>query len=162
MTWKQWKQFTYNGNYKWIDLLPRLVSEYNAQKHRTSVCNLSMLRDRDKFLTTVYNCVKLAASTRFKVGDLIRVSKFKTIFKKGYMSNWTTEVSRITNVQKTNLVTYLLEDYKKKLVTGGFYKYELHRVANLDVFCWKSVKQKEGWNLHKMVRIWQFAQFLDT
>jgi len=29
-----WKQFTHNGNYKWIDLLPCLVSKYNARKHR--------------------------------------------------------------------------------------------------------------------------------
>ena len=28
-----WKQFTSNGNYKWIDLLPCLVSKYNARKH---------------------------------------------------------------------------------------------------------------------------------
>jgi len=30
-----WKMFTLNGNYKWIDLLPHLVSNYNAWKHRT-------------------------------------------------------------------------------------------------------------------------------
>jgi len=30
-----WKMFTLNGNYKWIDELPRLVSDYNARKHRT-------------------------------------------------------------------------------------------------------------------------------
>ena len=29
------KQFTHNGNYQWIDILPRLVSNYNARKHRT-------------------------------------------------------------------------------------------------------------------------------
>jgi len=30
-----WKMFTLNGNYKWIDELPHLVSDYNARKHRT-------------------------------------------------------------------------------------------------------------------------------
>jgi len=30
-----WKMFTLNGNYKWIDELPRLVLDYNARKHRT-------------------------------------------------------------------------------------------------------------------------------
>jgi len=30
-----WKQFTHNVNYKWIDLLLHLVSQYNAQKYRT-------------------------------------------------------------------------------------------------------------------------------
>jgi len=29
-----WKMFTINGNYKWIDELPRLVSDCNAHKHR--------------------------------------------------------------------------------------------------------------------------------
>jgi len=31
----------------------------------------------DKLLTTVYNRVIIAAPARFKVGDLVRVSKFK-------------------------------------------------------------------------------------
>jgi len=30
-----WKMFTLHGNYKWIDALPRLVSDYNARKNRT-------------------------------------------------------------------------------------------------------------------------------
>ena len=29
-----WKQFTHNGNYKWIDLLSRFVSKYNASNYR--------------------------------------------------------------------------------------------------------------------------------
>jgi len=29
-----WKMFTLNENYKWIDLLPRFVSNYNARKHQ--------------------------------------------------------------------------------------------------------------------------------
>jgi len=30
-----WEMFTLNGNYKWIDELLHLVSDYNARKHRT-------------------------------------------------------------------------------------------------------------------------------
>ena len=30
-----WKMFMLNGNYKWVDELPHLVSDYNARKHRT-------------------------------------------------------------------------------------------------------------------------------
>ena len=43
-----WKMFTLNGNYKWIDELPRLVSDYNARKHRTIGQRNS--RDRRKTL----------------------------------------------------------------------------------------------------------------
>ena len=51
---------------------------------------------------------------------------------------------RIIKVQKTNLVTYLLEDYHGKSVAGGFYEYELHRVANLNVYLVEKVLHKKG------------------
>jgi len=58
----------------------------------------------DNLLNTVYSSVKAVVSPRFKMGDSVRISKFKTIFKKGYIirlyisSNWTTEVFRIVKV----------------------------------------------------------------
>jgi len=56
----------------------------------------------DKLLTTtVQSRIMIAAPARFKVGDLIRVSKLKTIFEKSYIPNWTTEVFRVTEMQKT-------------------------------------------------------------
>ena len=30
--------------------------------------------------------------SRFKVGDRVRISKFKNIFAKGYIPNWSTEI----------------------------------------------------------------------
>jgi transposase InsO family protein len=141
-----WKQFTLNGNYKWIDLLPRLLSEYNMRKHRTIGMRPIDVTptNAEKLLTTVYNHVKIVKPIRFKVGDSVRVSKFKTTFEKGYTPNWTTEVFRIIKVQKTNPVTYLLEDYRGKPVAGGFYEYELHRVANPDVYLVEKVLRKRG------------------
>jgi len=107
-----WKQFTLNGNYRWIDLLPHLVSEYNARKHRTIGMRLIDVTPAiaDRLLTVVYSRIKIAAPARFKVGDSVRVSKYKTLFEKGYTPNWTTEVFKIIKVQKTNPVTYLLEN----------------------------------------------------
>jgi len=83
-----WKQFTLNGNYRWIDLLPHLVSEYNARKHRTIGMRPIDVTPAiaDKLLTMVYSRIKIAAPARFKVGDSV-VSKFKIMFKKGYTPN---------------------------------------------------------------------------
>jgi len=64
------------------------------------------------------------------------------LFEKGYTPSWTTEVFKITKVQKTNAVTYLLEDSCGKPVIGGFYEYELHRVANPDVYLVEKVLRK--------------------
>ena len=91
---EMWKMFTLNGSYRWIDDLPRLVSDYNARTHRTIG-----MRPIDvtpaiakKLLSTVYSRIKIAAPAKFKVGDPVRVSKFKTIFEKGYTPNWSTEI----------------------------------------------------------------------
>ena len=84
-----WKLFTLNGNYKWIDSLPHLVSNYNARKHRTIGMRPIDVTPAivERLLATVYNHVKIAAPAKFKVGDPVRVSKFKTIFEKGYTPN---------------------------------------------------------------------------
>ena len=41
---------------------------------------------------------------------------------------------KIVKVQKTNPVIYLLEVYRGKSIAGEFYEYELHRVANPDIY----------------------------
>ncbi|XP_072766482.1 uncharacterized protein [Anoplolepis gracilipes] len=53
---------------------------------------------------------------------------------KSYTPNWSTEVFKIVKIQNTNPATYLLKDLRGNPVTGGFYKYELHNVANPDVY----------------------------
>jgi len=45
-----WKIFTLNGNYKWVNELPRLVSDYNARKYCSAVPIIYLLEDyRGKF-----------------------------------------------------------------------------------------------------------------
>ncbi|XP_020296359.1 uncharacterized protein LOC109861215 [Pseudomyrmex gracilis] len=141
-----WKQFTLNGSYKWIDILPRLLMEYNARKHRTIGMRPIDVTPAiaDKLLTTVYSNVKVAGPARFKVGDPVRVSKFKTLFDKVYTPNWTTEVFNISKIQTTYPVTYLLEDSRRQFVAEGFYEHELHRVANPEVYLVEKVLRKKG------------------
>ena len=141
-----WKMFTLNGNYKWVDELPRLVSDYNARKHRTIGMRPSDVTSAiaEKLLGTVYSAIKIAGPAKFKAGDSVRVSKYKTIFEKGYTPNWTTEVFTIVKVQRTNPVTYLLEDYRGNSVAGAFYEHELHRATHPDVYLVEKVLRRKG------------------
>ena len=141
-----WKLFTLNGTYRWTDGLPRLLVEYNARKYRTigmRPCDVTPAI-ADKLLATVYSNLKIAAPARFKLGEFVRVSKFKTIFDKGYTPNWTTEVFEIAKVQATNPATYLLVDSRRKPVAGGFYEHELQRVTDPDVYLVEKVLHKKG------------------
>jgi len=81
-----WKMFTLNGNYKWIDLLSHLVSNYNTRKHRTIGMRPVDVTPAvaERLLATVYSAIKIADPAKFKVGDSVRVSKYKTVFEKDY------------------------------------------------------------------------------
>ncbi|KMQ83554.1 hypothetical protein RF55_19700, partial [Lasius niger] len=134
-----------------IDVLSKYAwavpsKKYNARKHHTIGMKPIDVTPAiaDKLLNTVYSNVKIATPARFKVGDSVRVSKFKTIFDKGYTPNWTTEVFKIVKVQKTNPATYVLEDSRGNPIAGGFYEYELHHVANPDVYLMEKVIRKKG------------------
>ncbi|XP_018343025.1 PREDICTED: uncharacterized protein LOC108749032 [Trachymyrmex septentrionalis] len=120
-----WKMFTLDGNYKWVDELLRLVSEYNARKHRTIGMRPSDVTSAiaEKLLGTVYSAIKIAGPAKFKGGD-----------SKGYTPNWTTEVFTIIKVQRTNPIIYLLKDYRRNSVAGAFYEHELHRATHPDVY----------------------------
>ncbi|XP_050455073.1 uncharacterized protein LOC126853402 [Cataglyphis hispanica] len=129
-----------------MDELPRLVSDYNARKHRTIGMRPIDVTSAiaEKLLATVYSTIKIAGPAKFKVDDSIRVSKYKTIFKKGYTPNWTIKVFKIIKVQHINSVTYLLEDYHKKSVAGAFYEHELHRANYPNMYLVKKVLRKKG------------------
>ena len=57
---------------------------------------------------------------KFKVGDHVRISKYKNIFATGYMPNWSEEVLIISNIKNTiillmiSMVKKLLEHFMKK------------------------------------------------
>ena len=40
---------------------------------------------------------------KFKIGDIVRISKYKNIFAKGYTPNWSEEVLMVKKVKNTVL-----------------------------------------------------------
>jgi len=83
------KMFILNGNYKDRRALPHLVLHYNVRNHQTIGMRPAHVTPADRLLDTMYSAIKIAGPAKFKVGDSIRVSKYKTIFEKNYTPNWT-------------------------------------------------------------------------
>ena len=46
---------------------------------------------------------------KFKVGDHVRISKYKNIFAKGYTQNWSEEIF-VSNIKNTVPWTYVFND----------------------------------------------------
>ena len=59
----------------------------------------------------------------FKVGDNLRISKYKSIFPKGYTPNWSEEVFIIKKIKNT--VPYAISDLNDERITESFYEKEL-------------------------------------
>lgn len=144
-----WKKFTLNGNYKWVILLDDLIFQYNNRKHRTigmkpvdvSQKNVKTVLDRIR-AQKYYKNVK--DKPKFKVGDVVRISKSKHIFEKGYTPNWSTEIFTITKVFPSERYTYYLKDYKNNEISGGFYEEELQKCHYSDVYLVEKVIKKQG------------------
>ena len=64
---------------------------------------------------------------KFKIGDHVRISKYKNIFVKGYLPNWSEEVFVISKIKNTVPWTYIINDLNGEEVIGTFYEKELQK-----------------------------------
>ena len=56
-----------------------------------------------------------------KIGDYGRISKYKNIFSKSYLPNWSEEIFIINKVKDTVPWTYLINDLKGEEIKGSSY-----------------------------------------
>ena len=69
-------------------------------------------------------------SMKFRVGDHVRISKYKNIFAKGYTSNQSEEVFVIKKVKNTVPRIYVINDLNGEEILGAFYEKNCKRLLN--------------------------------
>ena len=80
---------------------------------------------------------------KFKVGDHVRISKYKNIFAKGYTPNWSEEIFVIRETKNTVPWTYVINDLNAEEIIGTFYEKELQK-TNQQEFRMEKVITKKG------------------
>ena len=58
--------------------------------------------------------------SRFKVGDRVRISRYKNIFAKGYTANWSKEIFIVDKINDTVPYTYNLKDLNDEEIIVSF------------------------------------------
>ena len=106
----------------YIDKLDDIVNECNNTYHRT--IKMKPLDVKDNTYTDFDKEVN-GKDPKFKVGDHVKISKYKNIFAKGYTPNWYEEVFVIKEVKSTVPWTYVISDLKGEEIVGTFYEKEL-------------------------------------
>ena len=136
---KIYKYMTSISKNVYIDKLDDIVNEYNNTYHRTIKMKPVDVKDN------TYIDFKKEVNDRdpkFKVGDHVRISKYKNIFAKGYMPNWSEEVFVIKKVKNTVPWTYVINDLNGEEIIGTFYEKELQKTNQKEFRIEKVIKRK--------------------
>ena len=120
---KLYKHMTATGKNVYYDVLDNVVNEYNNTKHSTIKMKPIDVGDNKRVYIDEHN----EKDSRFKVGDRVKISKFKNIFAKGYTPNWSKEIFIIDKINDTVPYTYNIKDLNGEKIIGSFYGRELQK-----------------------------------
>ena len=132
---KMWKYFTDNNTYNYMSVLPDLLEDYNNTVHSSTKFTPIDASKKKNELTVWRNLYPDRFKTnrltpKFSVGDLVRITKKKKVFEKGYTTRWTKETFTIKEIRDTNPITYKIEDLEGEEIKGTFYEPELQKTEH--------------------------------
>lgn len=116
---------------RYYDILQDLIDGYNASYHKSiKMRPLDVNKENE---TDVFNNLygKLRKGTpvfKYKIGDVVRVSKVRNVFSKGYEQNYTEEFFTIAACIPQTPPVYRLQDYDGDVIEGCFYEKELQKI----------------------------------
>ena len=122
---KMWKYFTRNNTLNYLSILPQLMQSYNNTWHRSIKRKPSSVdkRNEKEVWNTLYGDFEQKVATfKFNVGDQVRISKTRRMFKKGYLPNWTEEIFTVSERISDQPPLYKLKDYEGEELEGTFYE----------------------------------------
>ena len=104
-----------------------IVNKYSNTVHR-SIKTKPIYIKSDSY--PEYNEDSNETDPKFKVGDYVRISKYKNIFAKGYTQNWSEEVFVVSKIKNTVPWTFLISDSNGEPIIGSFYEKELQKTSH--------------------------------
>lgn len=147
---KIYKYFTFTSKFHYLPVLDALVSSYNHAIHST--LGMPPERVHPENILQVWNRLKQNRERRqkikkvkFQIGDIVRISKEKMYFAKGYERNFTRELFKINRViRKVPEPVYEIVDLQERPIQGQFYSYELVKASLPPVRSTKGSNKRAG------------------
>ena len=130
---KMWRNFTFKGKYVYIDVIKDIVKAYNNSYHRTiKMRPVDVNKSNEE---EIYERVFTSKGMRIKkfalkINDKVRISKYKSVFAKGYTANWSEEIFVVSEQIARDPRVYKIRDLAGEQVEGIFYESELQKISN--------------------------------
>ena len=113
---KLYKHMIATGKNVYYHGLDDVVNKYNNTKHSTFKMKPIDVKNNKRVYIDEHN----EKDSRFKVGDRVRISRYKNIFAKGYAPNWSSEIFIVDKINDTVPNTYNLKDLNDEEIIGSF------------------------------------------
>ncbi|GFV27981.1 putative uncharacterized transposon-derived protein F54H12.3 [Trichonephila clavipes] len=142
---KMFRVFTYRRSYKYDDILQSLVKSYNDSKHRSiGIAPSKVTQDLvPQIFKKLYGYTMKKQKETLSVGDLVRISKAKKSFRRGYLPGWSDEVFIVSKVHQTHPTSVDLMDFLFSPLKGRFYLPELQLVTK---------RSDDYWHIEKVLK----------
>ena len=108
----------------YIDKLAEIVNKFNNRYHRRIKMKPVNVNPS---MYVKFNKENNKEDPIFKVNNHVIISKYKNIFTKGYVPNWSEEGCSIAKDKKTALWTNVINDFKFEEIVGTFCEKELQK-----------------------------------
>ena len=95
---KFFKHMTAINQNIYFDVLHDIVDKYNNTVHKT--IEMKLIEVMGDYYAEYNEDPSNKKTPKFKVGDYVRISKYKNIFAKSYTPNWSEEVFIINKIKK--------------------------------------------------------------
>ena len=125
---KIYKLMSLRQSYKYIDQLKNIVRAYNSSVHSSTGVAPAHVDNSKKLQIWIKQHsknVKVPSEPKFKNGDNVRISRYKRLFRKGYLPQFSEELFTVANVNRGTPNTYSLLDLSGRRIQGIFYEQEL-------------------------------------
>ena len=129
-------------------MLDKLLFEYNNRLQSTikmTPAEASKQENKTDVLNNIVYLQHTKHKPKFKVGDKVRISRFKALFEKGYLPNWSEALYVVHEVKKTIPYTYTVKDMNGEIIAGSFYTEELQK-STQDVYRIEKIIRKKKIN----------------
>ena len=137
---KMYRYFTASGSQRYVDVLQSIVRGYNHTVHSTIDMKPAEVTDynAEKVWRKLYGDLLTSQKKKKKInkplfaeGDMVRISRDKPVFDKGFSHYWVREVfvvHKITGGSLKQPFRYTLKDREGQILEGSFKEEELQKV----------------------------------
>ena len=116
----------------WLSVLPQVVRDYNTSYHSTIKMTpeqASKEESQPELSKLYFELFAKRTETKntkndLKVGDYVRLYKFKNKFEKSSKHRWTKEIFKVVEVLPYDQIVYKVCDKDDNVIVGKFYREE--------------------------------------